>query len=83
MIFLNFSMLLIGLYIIGWVDWGGKVLGGTIVDLAILFFWLYDDDDSFCWTFELSGNMNLLWAHPNLWEKCEGYNNLANENENF
>jgi hypothetical protein len=73
-------MLLISPCIIGWVDWGGKVLGATIVDLAILFFWLYEDDDSFYLTFELSGNMNLLWAHPNLWEKCEGYNNLTNEN---
>jgi hypothetical protein len=79
MIFLNFLMLLISPYIIGWLDWGGKVLGGTIVDLAILCFWSYNDDDSFCLTFELIGNMNLSWVHPSLWEKCEGYNNLTNE----
>jgi hypothetical protein len=74
-------MLRIGPCIIGWVDWCGKVLGETIVDLVILFFWLYSDDDSFCLTFELSGNMNLLWVHPSLREMCEGYNDLTNENE--
>jgi hypothetical protein len=44
-----------------------------------IIFWLYCDDDSFCLTFELSGNMDLLCVHPHLWEKCEGYKNLTNE----
>jgi hypothetical protein len=48
--------------------------------MAITFFWLYYDGNSFSLEFEICGNMHLLKVHTRLQGKCDGYNNLTNYN---
>jgi hypothetical protein len=60
--FLGFSLLHNWAYLIGLVDWSGKIQDNRIVHMAIRFFWMYYDGNYSSLMFDLCGNMDLLWC---------------------